>query len=252
LWALGNLAWDPHNQERIGRYISQLLALASSSWLPIRTNALICLGNSLFFHEANRRRLESIDEALWTLLGYCDHDHPAPVQEAALRCLVSLTYVDRIVAPLVDAGCIALFVSSLAPSVPTAVRHPAALALLNVSVHDLYKSRVAEAGGVEAAVALLGSDNPEERELAAKILAALACTEADDEDSDKKQQLDLPHLLGIVQTKGNLTAQKAAAEQIAQEVSQNPSKQRSLGESGGLAVLLGMCDHNTEAPLLVP
>ncbi|CAM9386389.1 unnamed protein product, partial [Ectocarpus sp. 8 AP-2014] len=252
LWALGNLAWDPHNQERIGRYISQLLALASSSWLPIRTNALICLGNSLFFHEPNRRRLEAIDEALLTLLGYCDHDHSAPVQEAALRCLVSLTYVDRIVATLVDAGCISLFVSSLAPSVPTAVRHPAALALLNVSVHDLYKSRVAEAGGVEAAVALLGSDNPEERELATKILAALACTEADDEDSGKKQQLDLPHLLGIVQTKGNLTAQKAAAEQIAQEVSQNPSKQRSLGESGGLAVLLGMCDHNTEAPLLVP
>lgn len=74
---------------------------------------------------------------------------------------MSLTYVDRIVAPLVEAGCIAIFVSSLASSVPAAVRHPATLALLNVSVHDLYKSRVAEAGGVEAAVALLGSGNPE-------------------------------------------------------------------------------------------
>lgn len=74
---------------------------------------------------------------------------------------MSLTYVDRIVAPLVEAACISTFVSNLAPSVPAAVRHPAALALLNVSVHDLYKSRVAEAGGVEAAVALLGSDNPE-------------------------------------------------------------------------------------------
>lgn len=92
---------------------------------------------------------------------YCGGDHPAPVREAALRCLVSLTYVDRIVAPLVEASCITTFVTSLAPSVPAAVRHPAALALLNVAVHDLYKSRVAEAGGVEAAVALLGSDNPE-------------------------------------------------------------------------------------------
>lgn len=64
-------------------------------------------------------------------------------------------------APLVEAGCIAALVSSLAHSVPAAVRYPAALALLNISVHDLYKSRVAEAGGVEAAVALLGSDNPE-------------------------------------------------------------------------------------------
>lgn len=58
----------------------------------------------------------------------------------------------------------------------------------------------------------------QERELASRILAALSCTEADDEDSGKKEQLDLPHLLGIVQMRGNLPAQKAAAEQVAQEV----------------------------------
>lgn len=56
-------------QERIGRYTSQLLSLVSSSWLPIRTNALICLGNSLFFHEPNRRRVETADGALLDLLG---------------------------------------------------------------------------------------------------------------------------------------------------------------------------------------
>lgn len=57
-----------YSQERIGRYMSQLLSLASSSWLPVRTNALICLGNSLFFHEPNRRRVEMIG-ALLSLLG---------------------------------------------------------------------------------------------------------------------------------------------------------------------------------------
>ena len=56
-------------QERIGRYTSQLMSLVSSSWLPIRTNALICLGNSLFFHEPNRRRVETTDGALLDLLG---------------------------------------------------------------------------------------------------------------------------------------------------------------------------------------
>lgn len=63
--------------------------------------------------------------------------------------------------PLVEAGCVATFVASLELSVPATVRHPAALALLNVAVHDLHKSHVAEVGGVEAAVALLGSDDPE-------------------------------------------------------------------------------------------
>lgn len=65
--------------------------------------------------------------------------------------------------PLAKAGCIAKFVSSLKPSVPAAVRRPAALALLNVVVRDHYKAEVVEAGGVEAAVALLGSDDSEVR-----------------------------------------------------------------------------------------
>ncbi|CAM9320335.1 unnamed protein product, partial [Hapterophycus canaliculatus] len=254
LWALGNLAWDPHNQERIGRYTPQLLSLVSSSWLPIRTNALICLGNSLFFNEPNRRRVENVEGALLALLGYCGKEHPTPVQEAALRCLVSLTYVDRIVVPLVEAGCVATLVASLAPSMPAAVRHSAALALLNVAVHDLHKSLVAEAGGMEAAVALLGSDDLEERELAARILAELASTETDDDGGSKKKQLDLPHLLGIVQMKGNLPAQKAAAEQIAQEISDDARKQRGFGDYGGVSVLLDMCGKksNTDARLLVP
>lgn len=74
---------------------------------------------------------------------------------------MSLTYVDRVVTPLAEAGCIAKFVASLSPSVPAAVRRPAALALLNVVVRDHYKAEVVEAGGVEAAVALLGSNDSE-------------------------------------------------------------------------------------------
>lgn len=67
-------------------------------------------------------------------------------------------------APLAEAGCITTFVESLDLfSVPGTVRHPAGLALLNVSVHDRYKAQVAEAGGVEAAVALLGSNDSEVR-----------------------------------------------------------------------------------------
>lgn len=74
---------------------------------------------------------------------------------------MSLTYVDRIVAPLVAAGCIATLIANLKLPIPSAVRHPAALALLNITVHDRYKVEVAQAGGVEAAVALLGSNDPE-------------------------------------------------------------------------------------------
>lgn len=68
-----------------------------------------------------------------------------------------------------------------------------------------------------------------ERELAARILGALASTEADEEEGGvsggAQRELDMPHLLGIVQMHGNLPAQKAAAEQIAEAVS-TPSASR--------------------------
>ena len=51
----------------------------------------------------------------------------------------------------------------------------------------------------------------------------LASTDADSYGgcSGNMGQLDVRHLLGVVQMDGNLLAQKAAAEQIAQVVSKN-------------------------------
>lgn len=94
---------------------------------------------------------------------FCGDEHPAPVREAALRCLVSLTYVDRILDKLAEARCIPILVARLASSEPPGVRSAAEVALLNVSLRGRYKAQVASAGGVEASVALLGSDNPEVR-----------------------------------------------------------------------------------------
>lgn len=60
----------------------------------------------------------------------------------------------------------------------------------------------------------------QERDLAARILAALAGTDGDaeEEGKDTKKKMEVPHLLGILKMDGNLTAQKAAAEKLAQEV----------------------------------
>lgn len=71
--------------------------------------------------------------------------------------------MDRILATLVEAGCIPILIARMACCEPAGVRRAAELALLNVSVRDLYKARVASAGGVEASVSLLGSDESEVR-----------------------------------------------------------------------------------------
>lgn len=92
---------------------------------------------------------------------FCSDEHPAPVKEAALRCLVSLTYVQYILAMLVEARCIPVLVARMACSEPASVRSAAELALLNVSLHDPYKSQVVSAGGLEASITLLGSEDRE-------------------------------------------------------------------------------------------
>ena len=56
-YALGNLAWNASNQERIGFFLPQLLQLLHSPKADIRANACIALANTLYFHESNRRRL---------------------------------------------------------------------------------------------------------------------------------------------------------------------------------------------------
>lgn len=63
----------------------------------------------------------------------------------------------------------------------------------------------------------------QEQDLAARILAALGSSDAEncetnEAEGGKNEQLEIPHLLGILQMEENLTAQKAAAEQLAQEV----------------------------------
>ena len=56
LWALGNLAWHPLNQERVGRYLGDIIRMCKSDFLPVVVNAISCLANALYFHDKNRER----------------------------------------------------------------------------------------------------------------------------------------------------------------------------------------------------
>ncbi|CAM9905563.1 unnamed protein product [Chrysoparadoxa australica] len=96
LWALGALAWNPHNQERIGRYLPQLMSYVSDSAPQVKANALVCVANSLYYHKTNRTRVAQIPGAIETLIGFCAERDNCTAQEASLRALLSLTYFDPI------------------------------------------------------------------------------------------------------------------------------------------------------------
>ncbi|CAM9427687.1 unnamed protein product, partial [Choristocarpus tenellus] len=247
LWALGNLAWNPFNQERIGRYMTDLFYLTSSVWLPVQTNALTCLANALYYHDDNRRRIQEEDGALPALIRFCCEDNSKPIQEAALRCMVSLTYVDHIEASLAELGCVPILVSRLS-SPSDEIRRLAALTIHNMALHDDHKKSIVDAGAVEAAVMLIGTDDHEIRNLATKILEALNTTGT--EDKSVRKELGTRELLGMLSMEDNISGQKLAAEALAEEA--YLTKQSEVGELGGIDVLLGICNKETEVQLMIP
>eukprot|EP00957_Ditylum_brightwellii_P135620 10341642-Ditylum_brightwellii.AAC.1 len=108
-WGLSNLAWDPSNQERIGRYISQLLQACRSVCGPVQMHAMCCLANSLYYNENNRKRCNRGDDVISLIQDTCRGDVPSPVLHLVLRMLVSLSYDDNIAIALCEND----FISSL-------------------------------------------------------------------------------------------------------------------------------------------
>ena len=56
LWALCNLMWHPGNQERAGRFMSEIFVSMQSTFMPIKINAAILMANALYYSNANRVR----------------------------------------------------------------------------------------------------------------------------------------------------------------------------------------------------
>lgn len=101
-WALSNLAWEPLNQARIGKYYGELLSGCKNTMLPsVQINAFCCLGNVVCYNERNRDLLANDSAAIKFILDmsfsvgdYKDSkQHMYYIQGSALRILLSLTYV---------------------------------------------------------------------------------------------------------------------------------------------------------------
>ena len=245
LWALGNLAWHPMNQDRVGRYFSQLMALCESTWLPVRTNAMVCLANALFYNDKNRGRLETLENGAASIVRHCatGPDVPQPVQEAALRALVSLAYTDRMVLvlgrephdvfPMLIANCASGLVN---------VQKYSLMVIMNLVVHDENKRRVLDNKGVEVIVYTSGSVDAEVRELCANVLKALADLKATDHLQDKKASFGVEGMVQFLLRGENVATKKLAVEALAEQLWLEPGKQDEIAACGGLEVITALCE----------
>ena len=269
LWALGNLAWNPLNQDRIGRYLGALAQLCfASPWPPVRANATVCLANALFYHDRNRARLEALPEAVQALADLCagprqhrfDSDDlsngtntylslgaPPPLQEAALRALVSLSYTDRMSSKLgVDLDVLPMLLANCQHAGErSAAQRFSLMVILNLNALDANKRRLLACGGVEALVSCAGSENSEVRALSAAVLQQLADLKSVDELWHAKSSFGIAGMLELVQRPSSTTQPPAdpwtmrlAVESLAEQVWLAPHKQDELTACGGLKFLV--------------
>jgi len=237
LWALSNLGWHPLNQERIGRYLEQVLTLCESKYLPVQTNAVCCLANALYFHDKNRERLREVDGGLEMIVKMCTEDFCEPIIENALRAVVSLTYVDNISVPLgKDGGLLPILVKRCLSTAPLIQKY-AAMALLNLSVHDVLKIMILNEGGVEALAGMQGSESEDARKIALEVLEELADIKNIDSLAEQKAAFGVAGMLQLCQTDNKLI-KKLACESIAEEVWSNVGKQDDIRSLGGCKVLI--------------
>ena len=172
-WALGNLAWAASNQERIGFHMPKLLQLLTSKSVDVRSNAMICVANALFYNESNRRRVAFENEDGLDLLIELLHDASTTVQQHAARALGSAAYNDNVAKLAGERGAILSLVQLCGSSEPQCQRY-AAFALGNLALFDPNKRKILDDGGVEALTGMMGSESHQARDLASDCLETLA------------------------------------------------------------------------------
>ena len=91
-WALSNLAWDPGNQLRISKYMSQLIAGCKSDFTSVQTNAICCLGNLVCYNEKICTMLAESRETMNFIFHMYSDKYPKAIQFSALRTVLSLSY----------------------------------------------------------------------------------------------------------------------------------------------------------------
>ena len=64
LWALCNLMWHPGNQERAGRFMSEIFNCMQSTYMPIKINAAILMANALYYSNSNRVRFLETEDSM--------------------------------------------------------------------------------------------------------------------------------------------------------------------------------------------
>ncbi|KAJ1435312.1 armadillo-type protein [Ochromonadaceae sp. CCMP2298] len=246
LWALSNLMWHPPNQERAGRFMTDLLAFASSERLPCKTQAVTLIANTLYYNGANRVRFLESEGAFELFLHMADSRPDVLVVEGALRALLSLSYVDAIAMWLGENRYIPMFIEYLADPLYSRDSMRYSLEILcNLCLHHSNRRIIYENHGIDAIVALHIDIDPHVRDLSVTIIDYLQDITPAEVMGRIKKDVGLERMVSMASNADPLI-RAVAAESIGAEVWADPAKQARAMEIGGVDALLGIAANPLE------
>ena len=248
LWALCNLMWYPSNQERAGRFMSEVIAFLDSDWPPVKTHACILLANLIYYNNPNRVRFLESEGTIEKVIEFVRRREDRSVIEASLRALLSLSYLDQIAMWLgTDADCIPLFISLLQPPIVSRDAMRYALEIVgNLCIHHVNRRKILDNAGIEAVVALHTDVDEHIREVSIQIIEHLEDVTPAEVLARAKQQIGMGRMVQLASDTDPLV-RAVAAESIGEEVWRNPKAQKQVTGAGGVEALLGIISNKDEA-----
>lgn len=269
LWSLCNLMWHPPNQERAGRFITEVLSALQSPWDPVRIQAMTLLANLLYYNNDNRIRFLESEGAFEKIIDFVKRRIEVSVVEGSLRALLSLSYIDNIALWLGTTGqMIPVFISYLSTTSSIVTSHnqsslnsahsstsPVLYSrdsmrysleiLCNLCLHNANRQIIFDSGGVDAIVALHIESDVYVRDLSIKVIEYLSDITPPEVLARTKQLMGLDRMVKLA-TSDDPLVRAVAAESIGEELWHDPSKQSRTIEVGGLDALLAIAANPNE------
>lgn len=247
LWALCNLMWHPPNQERAGRFISEIVNSLRSDWDPVRTNGCTLLANVLFYNTQNRIRFLEIDYAMELILDIIVDKKDQSMVEGCLRALLSLSYLDYVALWLGTVGeCIPIFVDFLRPPFFTRESLRFSLEIIcNLCLHHANRRALFDIGGLELIVSLHVDEDKHIRDLSLKIVEYLEDITPPEVLAQIKMEVGLERMVSLA-TNTDPLVRAVAVESIGEEIWRDPRKRERAQEIGAVDVMLGIVANSDE------
>ena len=249
LWAICNLAWEPLNQERIGKYFGVLLSISKSTKGIgcVQEYSIACVANAMYYNEANCSRFVAEKGLLDSFLELCRDNHFHSVQQSVLRILISLSFEDEQGRRLGQCKQVLNVVKKFA-SGPPHLQKLSAIILLNISAHNEVRSIIAKYGFPDLLTQMQHSNSC--KEVALLVLDQLADMGIVPDMEKIRKDIGLKGMLHLCKS-GEIEVQKLALEYVADAMCESERKQIEFLSLGGVDCMVDICLQSQDDILII-